>query len=417
MAYYGKYNNDWQQRIDFQHLRNERIKRAHEMLHKYDIGAAMVFSWDSARYLSNPWSHPYTKHVPFRFVLLIRDAGFPYISTIKNFDDMQVINDCPWLKDRIVTEDILSQPEVIRFRSDEDAAKRWARTVQQIRSLMKEHGVDGLPVSIDYGPPHMTKALQDTGIKVIDGNAWILEAGMVKMDDEIELMKMAATCNEAGYAAVFNEFRPGMRECDAQGIMAKGIYGAGAEYLEGWVVNSGPRTSPRQFNWSDRTVRPGELMSLEACHVNYCGYKVCYDRTFLVAGKPTELQKKLYETTAELHHRVMDLLKPGITTLDIDRSRPFPPKRFKSLKDLSKFHDTWYTNHFGGMGIRWEDAPSCTANEPERVIEKNMCIAYHSIFCVEGYEGVAIENTYRITETGCENLCKWPFDELMIIGT
>ena len=89
----------------------------------------------------------------------------------------------------------------------------------------------------------------------------------------------------------------------------------------------------------------------------------------------------------------------------------------KSLEDLSEFRTTWYTNHFGGMGIRWEDAPTCTGNEPERVIEKNMCIAYHAIFCVEGYEGVAIENTYRITDTGCENLCKWPFEDLMVIGT
>ena len=417
MPLYGKHNVDWQQRVNFTRLREERIAKAHKMLHKYGIGAAMVFSWDSARYLSNPWSHPYTKHIPWRFVLLVRDAGFPYISVVKNFDDQQVIDDCPWLEGRIVTEDDLLQPEVIKFRADDDAAKRWAKTAQQIKSLMNEHGVGDLPVSIDYGPPHLTKALQDAGLSIVDGNAWILEASMVKTEDEIPLMKMAASCNEAGYAAVVREFRPGMRENDAQAIMTKGIYGAGAEYVEGWVVNSGPRTSPRRFNWSDRTVRPGELMSLEACHVNYCGYKVCYDRTFLVGGKPTELQKELYDITAELHHRVMELLKPGITTLDIDRSRPFPPKSFKSLEDLREYRTTWYTNHFGGMGIRWDDAPTCTLDEPERVIEKNMCIAYHAIYCVKGYEGVAIENTYRITDTGCENLCKWPFDELMVLGT
>ena len=102
-------------------------------------------------------------------------------------------------------------------------------------------------------------ALTEAGLTIVDGNAWILEADMVKTDDEIELMKMAATCNEAGYGLLVKEFRPGIRECDVQAIMAKGIYNAGAEYIEGWVVNSGPRTSPRNFNWSDRVVRPGEL--------------------------------------------------------------------------------------------------------------------------------------------------------------
>jgi len=417
MSFYGKNNVDWQQRIDFQRLREERLDRSHKMLHKHGIGAAIVFNWDSGRYLSNPWSHPYTRHIPWRFILLVRDAGYPYVSAIKNFDDQQIIDDCPWLKDRIVTDDVLLQPEVIKFRASDDAAQRWARAAQQIKSLMKEHGVGDLPCSLDYGPPHLTRALQDAGLNIVDGNAWILEADMIKTDAEIELMKMAASCNEAGYAAVVREFKPGMRENDAQAIMARGIYGAGAEYIEGWVVNSGPRTSPRQFNWSDRTVRPGELMSLEACHVTFCGYKVCYDRTFLVGGKPTELQQEVYNLTAELHHRVQDLLRPGITSLDIDRSRPFPPKSFKSLEDLSEFRTTWYTNHFGGMGIRWDDAPTCTGSEAERVIEKNMCLAYHSIFCIKGYEGVAIENTYRITDNGCELLCKWPFDDLMVLGT
>lgn len=417
MPLWGKGNVDWQQRIDFKRLREERIARAHKMLHKYEIGAAIVFNWDSQRYLFSNWNHPYAKHIPWHFALLIRDAGFPYVSVKKGFDDEQVIQDCPWLEGRIVTFDILLQPEVIKLRSDDDAEGRWKKTAQQIKSLMKEHGADSLPISVDYAPPYTIKALQDAGLSVVDGNAWILEADMIKTEDEIQLMKMAASCNEAGYSLLVKEFRPGMRENDAQAIMAKGIYGAGADYLEGWVVNSGPRTSPRSFNWSDRTVRPGEFMTVEACHVNFCGYKVCYDRTFLAGGKPTELQKELYAITAELHHKVMDLLKPGITTLDIDRSRPFPPKSFKSLEDLREYRTTSYSNHFGGMGIRWDDAPTCTADEVERPIEKNMCIAYHSIHTVKGYEGVAIENTYRITDTGCENLCKWPFDDIIVLGT
>jgi len=416
MTLYGKHNVDWQQRIDFAQLREDRIAKANQMLHKYGIGAAIVFSWDSARYLSNPWNHPYAKHIPLRFVLLVRDAGFPFISVRDDIDGLQPKKDCPWLEGRIVTYEVLSQPSVIRLRPDADAARQWARAAEQIKSLMDEHGVGGLPVSADYGPPHMHKALLDAGLDVVDGNAWILEASMIKTDDEVELMKMAASCNEAGYAALVQEFRPGMRENDAQAIMAKGIYGAGADYLEGWVVNSGPRSSPRNFNWSDRTVRPGELMSVEACHVNYCGYKVCYDRTFLVGGKPTQIQKDLYEMDVGLQHKVKELLKPGVTTAEVARNRPRPHQSFKSIEEISEFRTTWFSNHFGGMGIRWDDAPHLTPAEPVIPLEKNMCVAYHCIFCLEGYEGVAIENTYRITDTGCESLCKWPFEDLMVIG-
>ena len=101
MTFYGKSNIDWQQRIDFDKLRNDRIAKAHKMLHKYCIGAAIVFNWDSGRYLSSVWNHPYAKHVPWHFVLLVRDAGFPYVSTRKDHDDIIVKQDAPWLKDQL----------------------------------------------------------------------------------------------------------------------------------------------------------------------------------------------------------------------------------------------------------------------------------------------------------------------------
>jgi len=416
MPKWGKNAVDWQQRVDFTRLREDRIKKGNDMLHKYGIGAAIVFNWDSKRYLTSAWNHPYEKHLAMNFALFVRDAGFPYISAVEGFDFQQVVDDHPWLVDRILPLSVLSQPQIVRLRTEEDQGARWKRCAEQIMSLLKQHGVSELPVSIDYTSPHAMNALTNAGMRIVDGNSWILEADMIKTEDEIELMKQAACCNEAGYAALVDGFRPGMREYDAQAFMAKGIYAAGAEYIEGWVVNSGSRTSPRTFNWSDRPVRPGELMSVEACHVNYCGYKVCYDRTFMVGAKPNDMQKEVYALTAELHHRVMDMLKPGITSLDIDATRPFPPKFLHSMEEMKQLRSSWYTNHFGGIGIRWDCAPLCTATEPATVIQKNMCIAYHSIHCIKGYQGVAIENTYRVTDDGCELLTVWPFDELMIIG-
>ncbi|MFC2007829.1 hypothetical protein ACFLVB_04455, partial [Chloroflexota bacterium] len=76
---YGKFNVDWQQRIDFNRLRQDRLDKANAMMHKHGIGAAIVYSWDTARYLGNPFNHPYAKHIPFRFIFMVRDAGFPYM--------------------------------------------------------------------------------------------------------------------------------------------------------------------------------------------------------------------------------------------------------------------------------------------------------------------------------------------------
>ena len=77
---FGLGNVDWQQRINWEELRKKRVAKAHQFMTKYGIGSAIVYNHDRKRYLSSVWNHPYGKHLPHTFVLLIRDAGFPYVS-------------------------------------------------------------------------------------------------------------------------------------------------------------------------------------------------------------------------------------------------------------------------------------------------------------------------------------------------
>jgi Xaa-Pro aminopeptidase len=415
---FGKGNVDWQARIDFDALRRKRLERASKFMAKYGIGAAIVYNHDRRRYIGYPWNHPYEKQVPGLYALLIRGAGYPYIGVHEELDGQQVRADCPWLKDRILTEKELFQPRTYRYIKPAAAKKQYSTTARQIKGLLRKHGVAALPVSIDYCNPYMYSALQGAGLKVVDGNSWIDECGMVKFDEEILLMKMGAAINEAGYGELWKDFRVGMTENQAQALMAKGIYAAGGEYMEGWVVNAGDRTNPRNFNWSDRPCRPGEFLTIEACHVNYCGYKVCYDRTFMIGAKPTELQKKLYQVGVDLHARFQSVLKPGITNHDLARLKPHHLVNFKYPAQLMKFRIK-FKNHLSGMGITWDSAPHFySTDDPEVVLEKNMTLAYHTLVYLEGHEtgGIAIENTYRVTEKGWENLCKWPYEELMILG-
>jgi Xaa-Pro aminopeptidase len=414
---FGQGNVDWQQRINWEELRKKRVDRAQKFMAKWGIGSAIVYNHDRRRYLSSMWSHPYGKHIPYNFVLLVRDAGFPYVPIEEKVDGPRVKEDCPWLEGRLLTEHELLQPKPYRFMPPEEAKKQWMTSAKQVKSLLQKHGVADLPISVDYCNPYMYQGLQEAGLKVVDGNGWIDQCGMVKFDEEILLMKMAAAIHERAYGAIVKDFRVGMRENELQNIVAGVIYGAGAEYQEGWVFNAGDRTNPRSFNWSDRPTRPREFLSAEFCHINYCGYKVCYDRTFLVGAKPSELQQEVYQTVVEMCHRVKDLLRPGLSTREISNLRPQPGENLRTSDEIRKWRGQW-KNHFGGMGIAWDSSPYFyTPEDPEFILEKNMTMAYHALFHVEGEAGgVAIENTYRITDSGCEVLTQWPFEEIMIIG-
>jgi len=105
---FGLGNVDWQQRINWEELRKKRVERANQFMDKYGIGSAIVYNHDRKRYLSSVWSHPYSKHLPYTFALLIRDAGFPYTS-VRPIDGQRVEEDCPWLKGRLLYEDELMQ--------------------------------------------------------------------------------------------------------------------------------------------------------------------------------------------------------------------------------------------------------------------------------------------------------------------
>ncbi len=402
---FGKMAVDWEQRVDFDKLRKERVERTNKMMKKYGVGSLLLFGWDNRRYVSGAFAnHPYMRHLPGNAFLLLRDAGFPYMRTEPAMEKF-----CPWLKDRLVSEDELSIHRVFNAIRSDTAAERWGKTAEQIKGFMKRHGVVDLPLGIDWTGPNVVKALEKAGIEVVDGNIVMGEARMVKFDEEIELMRQAATCNEAGYGAVTSVLRPGMRENDLLAIFAKAMYEAGAEYAEGWCMGSGERHHAISFNWSDRIIRPGEFFNLEACHVTFCGYKVCYDRTFFVGDEPTDTQKDAYQALVEMQEDFQKTLSQwkGMTTHQVWDARPVADP-----KKLNRGRVAWH-----GIGSGWGEVPARDQDE-DFPVEQNMIFCTHTMGWVEGVPntGVSLENTYRTTDTGWERLTKWPYKELKVYG-
>ena len=66
---------------------------------------------------------------------------------------------------------------------------------------MKKHKVADEPLGIDWTGPAVVIAFQKAGLNVVDANPMMQESRMIKLDEEIELMRLAATCNENGYAS------------------------------------------------------------------------------------------------------------------------------------------------------------------------------------------------------------------------
>ena len=111
------------------------------------------------------------------------------------------------------------------------------------------------------------------------------------------------------------------------------------EDVEDVIVSSGPNTWPNWRNFSDRIIKPGDIVFMDLAALTWNGYKSCYYRTYCVGKEPTQEQKDVLRDGAQValrldqggegrHDHARDRLasgrrprKPGATR---KRTRPPP---------------------------------------------------------------------------------------------
>ncbi|MDO9589517.1 MAG: M24 family metallopeptidase, partial [Microcella sp.] len=256
-------------------------------------------------------------------------------------------------------------------------------------------------------------ALQKEGIQVVDGQQIFLEARRVKTHDEIRLLTQAASMVDAAYENLYEFLRPGVRENEAVGLVAKTLYDLGSEYVEGVNAISGERCSPHPHVFSDRLIRPGDPAFFDILH-SYNGYRTCYYRTFAV-GSASSAQKDAYTRAREYMDRAIALVKPGATTADI--VAVWPKAQEFGFPDEEAAFALQY-GHGVGLSI-WEKPifSRLTSFDHPELIEEGMVFALETYWpAADGWGAARIEEEVVVTATGCEVITKFPAEELLVAG-
>src|ERR1700722_2480929 len=152
---------DWEQRIDFDRLRRERLARIKEGLAKSEMGALLCFDMNNVRYITHTHIGTWAQDKMSRFTLLPQNDE-PILWDFGSAAKHHQLN-CPWLGER-------SRPGIPLLRGAmspemgraEDVAKK-IRIELEMRGLLKE------PVGIDIIELPVLFALQKEGIAVVDG--------------------------------------------------------------------------------------------------------------------------------------------------------------------------------------------------------------------------------------------------------
>jgi len=403
---FGTMGVDWEERVDFDRLRRERLERIRSLLRRSELGALLCFDMNNIRYITGTHIGTWAMDKVVRFCLLPQDDD-PILWDFGSAARHHQLY-CPWLgpersRAGISTLRGAMPPEAGRA---EDVARK-------IRIELEARGLHREPLGVDIIEPPVLFALQREGLKVVDGQQLMLEARKIKTRDEIILLNTACAMVDAAYEALYRAMRPGVRENELVALAAKVLYELGSEHVEGVNAISGERCNPHPHVFSDRILRPGDPAYFDILH-SYNGYRTCYYRTFFV-GSASKAQIDAYKRCRDYLDAAISLIRPGVTTADVVKVWP-RAEEFGFPNEEAAFALQY--GHGVGLSI-WEKpvfSRLVSLDHPE-VIEEGMVIALETFWpAADGWSAARIEEMVVVTREGCEVITRFPAEEPIVAG-
>ncbi len=398
---------DWEQRIDLDRLREERLARLKATLDASSLGGLLTFDFANIRYMTSTHIGTWAMDKLIRFAVLPR-GGEPVLwdfgSAAKHH---QLFN--PWLDGENRARAGISTLRGA-FHPDAGAAQEVAR---KVATVLREAGMGDAPLGVDIAEMPILAALRAEGIDVVDGQQVFLEARRIKTPDEIGLLTQACSMVDAAYENLYEFLRPGVRENECVGLVSKTLYDLGSEYVEGVNAISGERCAPHPHVYSDRIVRPGDPAFFDILH-SHLGYRTCYYRCFAV-GSASPAMRDAYTRCREYMDEAIARVRPGATTADIVEVWP-TAQEFGFADEEAAFALQY--GHGVGLGI-WEKpifSRLVSLDHPE-TLEEGMVFALETYWpAADGWSAARIEEEVVVTADGCEVITKFPAEDLLIAG-
>jgi Xaa-Pro dipeptidase len=400
----GRTQVDFEERVDFRRLHEYRLARVRAALAQSGLGALLSFDQHNIRYTTSTVIGEWARDKLTRYSLLTGN-GDPYIWDFGSAARHHKLY-APWLHTDHCRAGLLglrgaTGADLTLFK---DAAK-------EIKSILQAEGVADLPLGLDVVEPPMLFALQEQGIEIRDGQQTMLAAREVKNIDELTLLNMAAAMVDGVYQDIAEALKPGVQESQIVALATKRLYEMGSDCVEAINSISGERCSPHPHNFTDRLIRPGDQAFFDIIQ-SFMGYRTCYYRTFNV-GRATPAQRTAYKKAREWMDRVIELLKPGMTT---DKVAAKLPKAQDA--GFATEMDAFGLNFCHGLGLGLHERPLISRlNSLREPIELKAGMVFAvETYCpaTDGISAARIEEEVILTPSGAKIISLYPAEDLPI---
>jgi Xaa-Pro aminopeptidase len=393
---WGLMATDFQERINMDRMRQERLARTRAKLNEKGIAAALLMG-DNARYATG---------IRSTVVALVFADGQDTVIFAWPERGGQIMAHCPWIK----PENVRSFPILEHHGGIPALESMVAIAVKQIVQALRNAKVDKEKIGAEV-MPELRMGLEKAGINVVPVGTALLEAREIKTEDEVNCMRMVGALADTAWSKMIESVKPGITDAEVASVGAAWLISKGAE---NFTINlrSGPIGAPNWGLQTDRMMQPGDLGFGYIMGNLYMGYHACYHRTWVVGIEPTQKQKDWYKKCYDWIVAVQDAIKPGATTADV--ARKFPTCDVYGLAHEYEVA----SNAIGhGVGIGDHDIPTISRawsiDNPQPII-KGQCIALHIWYGEKGVGGCRIENIGVVTDSGWENFFTMPYDGIFI---
>ena len=244
------------------------------------------------------------------------------------------------------------------------------------------------------------RLLQETigSATLVAASDLIMELRMIKDDEEISVMREAATVSDRAMLAAVEAIRAGKTECDAA-IAAEATWrshGLGPAYEV--LIGSGKRSAALRRFPSLVVPAEGELVRFDfAARVSPAagfGYNNDLTRTF-TRGKPSPENLSLLTAGLAVFEGILSEIMPGRTIGEVAN---------RGLRAVNGTKYMQWTKIMGhGIGADVAEPPAFIAGS-EFVMQPGNCFAIEPMITVPGEKGVCFENVVVVTEQGSESL-------------
>ena len=230
-----------------------------------------------------------------------------------------------------------------------------------------------------------------------------------KSPAEMDAMRRAAALADEGYKVFMQAARVGRPEYELIADVESWFRAQGCadNFM---IMGSGGQEVRGMRPPNDRRLRRGDLVTTELTPA-IDGYYAQICRT-LVIGQPSNEQNAAFAVWREALEAGIAAVKPGATAADVARAENDVFRRH----GLGDYVTSEYTRVRGhGMGL-FPDATPAILEDVNVPLEPDMTIIVHpnTYHPVVGY--LVLGDAVRVTETGCEVLCRTPRELFAVPG-